>query len=460
MSFFAFLQRRRAKPKREAKTRFGRWLGRHRRIRKTLVGLSVFLSVLLVGGGTFHALCHGPSSDVPATFGRAISASGSGGTSPGGSPASVDEDSDPASLVRAQHVFAEQPQVDAFRATQLDYNRTPESTYLTIPEWYEVFSYQEYADAINPDNGSRPSQFQYAHSIGQLWSLYCMAYHHTDGTYPFNGGNHLMIGVIGTSFSVEYGVKGAYEDTIGWLTEWDSTTTPEDHYAHAVAADYGTFVETEPWYRYPFGSKAIGIWKDTPLCGDHMHRKVERKMFLTTEYGVKWAYAGLIRAATGAIYGAPPENDYVWALDVHGDPTSVAGVRVAQTLRAPTDAQPQGSGDPGAPPGNTDSTDASTGDYILILPHYQGFTDGIPQLAARGAHFEQLSGNDRIIATLQAPTGWTPPDATATVLLQRQDVVTKPGIDRVVLLVPTRTLSDLLNALPAQHVAVEHLFDY
>src|ERR1051326_385793 len=98
-----------------------------------------------------------------------------------------------------------------------DYARTEDSTYLTYPEWYIVWSYQEKADF---QQKHLPSGFPYFAAIQQYWSGYCCVYGLTRGRYPFNFGDHVMLAVIGTSFSMEYLVKGAYEKSIGKLTEW------------------------------------------------------------------------------------------------------------------------------------------------------------------------------------------------------------------------------------------------
>jgi hypothetical protein len=55
--------------------------------------------------------------------------------------------------------------------------------------------------------------------VGQYWKTYCAAYRETKGRYPPNGGYHLMLTVIGVSFTAEDLMIGAYEHTIGWLSE-------------------------------------------------------------------------------------------------------------------------------------------------------------------------------------------------------------------------------------------------
>ena len=95
----------------------------------------------------------------------------------------------------------------------------------------------------------------------------------------------------------------------------------EDEFAHRVAADYGRFLHTIPWYRYPFGARLSELWTEVPLTGPHLLRKWERRLLLTTEYGVKAAYAGVIAWATGTAY--EPETLRIGVV-AYGDTASVA----------------------------------------------------------------------------------------------------------------------------------------
>ena len=88
------------------------------------------------------------------------------------------------------------------------YFRAEDDTFLTYPEWFIVWSYQEKADY---QQQHLPSGFPFFRSIAQYWRGYCCSYRVVRGKYAFNTGDHLMLAVIGTSFSVEYGLKGIYE---------------------------------------------------------------------------------------------------------------------------------------------------------------------------------------------------------------------------------------------------------
>ncbi|HUR25686.1 MAG TPA: hypothetical protein VM327_06715 [Candidatus Thermoplasmatota archaeon] len=322
------------------------------------------------------------------------------------------------------------PNVQRWRDQYPDFQRTEESTYLTLPEWYEVFSYQEQAEHLE---SGKPSDFRWFAAIGQFWDMYCHAYGPASAGYAANPGNHLMIGVIGVSFTLEYAAKGLHEMTWGWLTEHDSYRTQEDGFAAETARDYGRFIETKPWYEYPFGKRMVGVWTETDLFGHDMLRKTERKMWLTAEYGVKAVYGLVIRGATGLVFGEPPAKDYVWMENATEASLAVPGVEVAQPL------------------GN--------GSYLVVLPHYQGFTDAMPELARQGVTFADVAGNDLIVLTATGPDEWVY-DLPAGRELWRQDLLTDPSSDRLVIETPVRDLAGVLNGLQQRGVRVEHLFDY
>jgi hypothetical protein len=181
------------------------------------------------------------------------------------------------------------------------YAREEAATFLTLPEWYIVYNTGEYARFIG---GHAPSQFPYLRSIAQYWRYYAAVCGATKGVYPFSAGNHLMLAIIGASFSIEYGLKALYEGTVGRTTEWfGGFETSEDAFAHATAVEYGAFMHTVPWYEFPFRAKLAALWRGTPLVGPHSVRKWERRVALSGEYAVKGAYGWLIGRGSQATYG-------------------------------------------------------------------------------------------------------------------------------------------------------------
>ena len=168
------------------------------------------------------------------------------------------------------------------------YTRAEAFTYLTLPEWFIVYSTDEYAAFIAT---GRPSGFPYLGSIRQYWGFYASACAETRRRHPFETGYHVMLGVIGASFTIESSIRYVYEHTFGAATEWiSSTDTGEDALARRTAREYGAFMHRTPWYEFSFASRLAALWREVPWTGPHMLRKIERRMALTAEYAIKAAY--------------------------------------------------------------------------------------------------------------------------------------------------------------------------
>src|SRR5207247_4213868 len=90
---------------------------------------------------------------------------------------------------------------DAKRAVP-QYTRGGAATYLTLPEWFIVYNSEEYAATLI---AGQPSAFPYFGSIAQYWGYYRGVCETACTQYPFDAGNHLMLGVIGSSFTIENG---------------------------------------------------------------------------------------------------------------------------------------------------------------------------------------------------------------------------------------------------------------
>ena len=141
-------------------------------------------------------------------------------------------------------------------ATPVADHRPADQTYLTVPEWFLVFSPEEYARALSPTTRS-PSAFPFAGHIGQFWQSYRDAAAEC-APLPANGGYHVMIAVIGVSTTVEYALKGVYEGVVGRSTELVAgrADTPEDRLGAKVAQDYVDFIKVRPWYEFDFATPA------------------------------------------------------------------------------------------------------------------------------------------------------------------------------------------------------------
>ena len=313
------------------------------------------------------------------------------------------------------------------------YARLEDQTYLTLPEWYIVYSLDEYAAFIaqNP-----PSRFPYFGAVGQFWQSYSDVCAVTRDRYSFNSSYHLSLVVIGASFTVENVLKGIYENTVGRVTEWISSSdlTEEDVYAREVAKEYGEFVHTIPWYEFPFGEKLRELWGSTHGWGPNVIRKWERKTVLSVEYGLKALYGWLIRQGARAVYAPEDLEIQVWA----------AGVSEAALKQEP----------------DVRVVRAFDGEAAIVsIPRYEAFTQIVPRLAKQGVRFVEMAGNDEILVTAFAPRDWQY-DLPNGEFLFAMPILTQPELKRVAVRVPVRSLPLVLEEMENSGVKLEHIYDY
>lgn len=314
-----------------------------------------------------------------------------------------------------------------------DYSRPESSTYLGYPEWFIVWSYVERADF---QQQHLPSAFPWFRSIGQYWSSYCHVYGMTRGKYPVDVGEHLMLAVIGSSFSFEYLIRAVYEGTFGRLAEWTAAgeLTEEDLYSTRVAREYADFVHVRPFYEFSFWTRLKGFWGNTKVWGRHPIRKIERRFFLSLDYSIEAFYCWLIEYATHASYGYEPSDTYAWI--EHAPATLFAGNSRIRKVKQIGD-----------------------GTYIVVIPRYQEFTAVSEWLAERNVQYVEIAGNDEILVSALAPIEWHFDLPVGAVAFQTP-LAASPGHKRVVVSVGVGELGPLITQLKVRGVALEHVYDY
>jgi hypothetical protein len=312
------------------------------------------------------------------------------------------------------------------------HRRPPDNTFLTGPEWFLVFSPAEYADYL-PRHA--PSRFPFFGHIAQFWQGYA-AVTRADTVSSPNYDYHLMIMVIGLSTTVEYGLKGLYETTMGRFGETTAGVTDtapdtaEDRLAARTATDYVAFIKVHPWYEFDFATPLKAVWTATGWWGPHPFRKWERKYMLTSEYFAKAVYGWALGKATRASYAHPIERSYT-VID-----------SLPHTL--PPDAE-------------LARRDAAV--VALLLPRYQAFTAAAETLAQDGVNFREIAGNaGPIMLSVVTGNAFLPADGCN--LLYRQPILTRPGLNRFVLTCPVTGLGTALRAFARDGVPVEHIYDY
>jgi hypothetical protein len=121
------------------------------------------------------------------------------------------------------------------------YRRKQDNTFFTFPEWYIVYSFEDFGRFLDR---SSESHFNYLGHILGFWQSFCTINRAVPETGESRADIKTMIYVIGVSYSTEYAIKGFYENTIGRVFEWirGSARTPQDDYARAVLQDYAAFL--------------------------------------------------------------------------------------------------------------------------------------------------------------------------------------------------------------------------
>ena len=314
-----------------------------------------------------------------------------------------------------------------------DYSRPEDDAYLSFPEWYIVWSYQEKADF---QEHQLPSGFPYFGAVRQYWKSYCCISRLTRGKYKFNAGEQVMLVVIGASFSAEYILKGLYENTIGRLSEWSSghQFTAEDQYAYRVAREYADFVHLRPFYEFHFARHVKGLWAENSVWGPHPIRKWERRIFLTIDYTLEAFYCWLIEQATRATYGREPDDTYA----------RVEKLDEALLLRIPHLKLVKR---------------VAAQAYIVDIPRYQEFTGVALMLAEHGVRFVEIAGNSQITFSVLAPQVWHHEGSVALQVFS-MPILTRPGWQRAVLTCGVPSLDQCLNAMHSDGAMVEHVYDY
>ncbi|MBV8802829.1 MAG: hypothetical protein JO131_07720, partial [Gammaproteobacteria bacterium] len=247
---------------------------------------------------------------------------------------------------------------------------------------------------------------------------------------------HLMLWVIGTSYSLEYFIKGLYENSIGRFTEFLSGNQPtgEDRYAQKVAEEYANYIPEYPWFDFSYTQALKGLWTQTNLIGPHMIRKVERKFILSLEYSFKAVYSSIIQAGSHLTYGTADPSVYALVDNVSNNifkqNKNIKRVKVINV--------------------NED---------IVSLPSEQSFTDAVTKITKNDLQFKDIAGNNEILVTAVAPKNWIYDNKTAQ-LLFIMNILTQPTLHRIAIRVPTKSLLKVLQYLQKNNVMIEHVYAY
>ena len=300
-------------------------------------------------------------------------------------------------------------------------HRAEARTLLTYPEWHIVHAYDDYAQVIESED---PHSFGYFNAVKTYWTSLCALKEQAAAHGGVDRATKELVYVIGVSFSAEMAMKALYEETLGRLATMvrGPRQSPLDKLSAQQAADYATFLQQVPWYKYDFAADAAALrarQSDNP-------RDLERRFALGGEYAAKAAYAQVIAAAVDSV-GA---DELTLRMVIEGPDAAVLdgidGLRVVE----------------------------HRGNVIIVeAPRYRALTRLLIQMAGRGIDLAEIAGNDDIMFTALSDQAQMP---EVLFSIQRQ------GYEdyRHLFMVPVKDLLATLRRFEEGPAQVEHIHDY
>ena len=168
----------------------------------------------------------------------------------------------PASSIAPRHP---RPPVALPAIDEQGYRRKQDNTFFTFPEWYIVYSFEDFGRFLDR---SSESHFNYLGHIFGFWRSFCTINRAVPPTGESLTDVKTMIYIIGISYSIEYAIKGLYENTIGRVFEWirGETRTPQDELCPHGAAGLCRLSLHHPLVQISVPRKAR--WPDGDLDAD------------------------------------------------------------------------------------------------------------------------------------------------------------------------------------------------
>ena len=309
--------------------------------------------------------------------------------------------------------------------------RGEERTFASFPEWYIVYNADEYADFVT--TSGRPSQFPYFESIGQYWDSVKYS-KEALGDTEIDSSTDTVLKFIGASFTFENAVIGAYEKTIGYVSEALNffKKSKADEYINSVSNEYGEFLLHTPWYDFPYFQKLPGLWSG--VLSDLSIRGLERRIIFTIGYTIKGVYGKVIGSISHSSLGfAELETTFTTENISESTLRAIPNVTIGEVY--------------------------DDGHIRASAPRYRAFKSVAGAIADAGGVFLDIQENNEIMLTVIAPS-------ETSCIKDREDLIfsmpilTEKNTSRFALKTPVSNLHSILQELSSCGLDVEHIYDY
>ena len=302
-----------------------------------------------------------------------------------------------------------------------EHHRPETRTLLTYPEWDIVHAYDDYGRVLATGD---PHDFQFLKSISGFWSALCALSEASGSHGQIDADTKQMVYVIGVSFTAEFLMKAAYEETIGrlFVILRGDARAPLDDLSAQQAEGYADFLKQVPWYKWDFESDRAAL----AASATNALRDRERNIALGLEYAAKAAYAGVIAQAVAQVGPDALTLRMIVRSPEAGSFEGFEGVTVIAHGNGATEIE---------------------------TIRYRALTHLMTKMAQSEVDFVEIAGNDEIMMTVLSRDA-TRPDAIYSRARQGADDY------RHLIVTPVSRLAETLRELEASDTIVEHIHDY
>jgi hypothetical protein len=301
-----------------------------------------------------------------------------------------------------------------------------------------VYSYEEFANFLK--NNHRQADFGFVNSVKTFWKYSNLSTkQNTSKGYNFE--YNFMIYTIGISFTVEYGIKYLYENTIGRLTAWTANEkTEEDIFIEKSWHNFSEFVYIEPWYKYDYLKDVKNIWTENSFFKKDFIRSFERKISFTISYFIKFIYAKVIGFGSSSAFGAEENKtlSVVSNFDIENlSDEAKSKIKVLKILYADRDV------------------------YLIETPRYQEFTEISKYLLSKNVQFLEIMNNSSIAVSYVSTTESEPFNYLNNIqIISKEKLSGLENKNRIILNVDVQSLGKVYKELQKQNIEIEHIYDY